>query len=115
MNSVIVFYTKRDGQIDINNSKLFIGDNEYLIQHLTKGGYFSKSVLLPFFEYKETTDGEGGQQCLFITDEVAEMIVKSNCNLKGKVWDNNPTPIYESIAERNEVKYGDGVNLEWFK
>jgi hypothetical protein len=115
MNSVIVYYTKKDGQIDINNSKLFIGDNEYLIQHLTKGGYFSKSVLLPFFEYQETTDGEGGQQCLFITDEVAEMIVKSNCNFKGKVWDNNPMPIYESIAERNEIKYGDGVNLEWFK
>jgi hypothetical protein len=36
-------------------------------------------------------------------------------NLKGKVWDNNPHPINESIAERNEVKYGDGVNLEWFK
>jgi hypothetical protein len=33
MNSVIVYYTKRDGQVDINNSKLFIGDNEYLIQH----------------------------------------------------------------------------------
>ena len=115
MNSVIVYYTKKGGQIDINNSKLFIGDDEYLIQHLTKGGYFSKSPLLPFFEYQETTDGEGGQECLFITDEVAEMIVKSNCNLKGKVWDNNPQPIYESIAERNEVKYGDGVNLEWFK
>ena len=115
MNSVILYYKKNNGQIDINNSKLFIGDNEYLIQHLTKGGYFSKSALLPFFEYQETTDGEGGQECLFISDEVAEMIVKSNCNLKGKVWDNNSTPIYESIAERNEVKYGDGVNIEWFK
>jgi len=111
MNSVILYYKKKDGIIDINNSKLFIGDNEYLIQHLTKGGYFSKSALLPFFEYEETTDGEGGQMCLFITDEVAETIVKSYCNLKGKVWDNNPQPIYESIAERNEVKYGDGVNL----
>lgn len=115
MNSVIVYYKKKDGQIDINNSKLFIGDNEYLIQHLTKGGYFSKSALLPFFEFQETTDGEGGQECLFITDKVAEKILKSNCNLKGKVWDNNPQTIYESIAERNEVKYGDGVNLEWFK
>jgi len=115
MNSVIVYYKKKDGQIDINNSKLFIGDNEYLIQHLTKGGYFSKSPLLPFFEYKETTDGEGGQKCLFITDEVAKMIVKSNCNLKGKVWDNNPTSIHETIAERLERQYSDGVNLEWFK
>lgn len=115
MNSVILYYKKKDGIIDINNSKLFIGDNEYLIQHLTKGGYFSKSALVPFFEYQETTDGEGGQMCLSITDEVAETIVKSYCNLKGKVWDNNPQPIYESIAERNRVKYGDGVNLEWFK
>ena len=115
MNSVIVCYKKKNGQIDINNSKLFIGDNEYLIQHLTKGGYFSKSALLPFFKYQETTDGEGGQQCLFVTDEVAEMIVKSNCNLKGKVWINDHTPIYESITQRNEVKYGDGVNLEYFK
>jgi hypothetical protein len=113
MNSIICYYKKKDGQIDVNNSKLFIGDNEYLIQHLTKGGYFSKSALLPFFEFQETT--ECGQDCLFITDEVAEMIVKSNCNLKGKAWDNNPQPICESIAERNEVKYGDGVNLEWFK
>ncbi len=79
MNSVIVYYNKKDGQIDINNSKLFIGDNEYVIQHLTKCGYFSKSALLPFFEYQETTDGEGGQECLFITDEVAKTIVKSNC------------------------------------
>jgi len=115
MNSVIINYRKKDGQIDINNSKLFIGDSEYLIQHLTKSGYFSKSSLLPFFEYKETIDGECGQKCLFITDEVAEMIVKSNCNLNGKVWHNNQNPIYESISERNEVKYGDGVNLEWFK
>jgi len=113
MNSVILYYKKKNDQIDINNSKLFIGDKEYLIQHLTKGGYFSKSPLLPFFEYKETT--ECGQQCLFITDEVAEMIVKSNCNIKGKIWDNNPQPIYETIAERNEVKYGNGINLEWFK
>jgi len=113
VNSIIVYYKKKDGQIDINNSKLFIGDNEHLIQHLTKGGYFSKSALLPFFEYQETT--EGGQECLFITDEVAESIVKSNCNLKGKFWDNNPQPIYESIAERNEVKYGDGVNMGWLK
>lgn len=115
MNSVIIYYTKKDCQIDINNSKLFIGDNEYLIRHLTKGGYFSKSALLPFFEFKETTDGECGQECLFITDEVAETIVKSNCNLKGKVWGNNTHPIHESIVERNEVKYGDGVNLGWFK
>jgi hypothetical protein len=100
MNSVIVCYKKKDGQIDINNSKLFIGDNEYLIQHLTKGGYFSKSALFPFFEYKETTDGEGGQQCLFITDEVAEMIVKSNCNLNGKVWCDNSHQIEEIILER---------------
>jgi hypothetical protein len=115
MNSIIVYYKKKDGQIDINNALLFIGDNEYLIQHLTKGGYFSKSALLPFFDFQETTDGEGGQKCLFITDEVAELIVKSNCNLKGKVWDNNSQPICETIAERNEVRYGDGVNLEWFK
>jgi len=114
MNSIIAYYKKKDGQIDINNSKLFIGDNEYLIQHLTKGGYFSKSALLPFFEYQETTDGEGGQQCLFITDQVAEMIVKSNCNLKGKVWDNKPTPIYESIQKRLENNYPNGVNTEWF-
>lgn len=115
MNSVIVYYKKKDGKIDINNSKLFIGDNEYTIQHLTKGGYFSKSPLEPFFNYEETTDGEGGQQCLFVTDDVAESILKSNCNLKGKVWNNTQIPIYESIAERNEVKYGDGVNIEWFK
>ena len=113
MNSIIVYYKKTDGQIDINNSKLFIGDNEYLIQHITKGGYFSKSALLPFFEYEETT--ECGQKCLFVTDEVAELIVKSNCNLKGKEWHCNTSSIHESIAERNEIKYGDGVNLEWFK
>jgi len=115
MNSVILYYKKNDGKIDINNSKLFIGDNEYLIQHLTNGGYFSKSALLPWFEYRETTDGDVGQECLYITDDVAEMIVKSNCNLKGKIWENNPQPIHESISERNEVKYGDGVNLQWFK
>ena len=115
MNSVIIFYTKKNNEININNSKLFIGDAEYTIQHLTKGGYFSKLPLLPFFNYKETTDGEGGQKCLLITDEVAEMILKSNCNLKGKVWDNNPHPIYESIAERNEVKYGDGVMMDGVK
>jgi hypothetical protein len=115
MNSVICYYNKKDSQIDINNSKLFIGDKEYVIQHLTKGGYFSKSALLPFFEYEETTDGEGGQECLLITDEVAETIVKSNCNLKGKVWDNKPQPINRTLVERNEDKYGDGVSLEWFK
>jgi hypothetical protein len=112
MNSVILFYTKKNGQIDINNSRLFIGSDEYRIQHLTKGGYFSKSALVPFFEFVETT--ESGQQCLSITDEVAQMIVKSNCNLKGKIWDNK-MPVYESISQRNNDKYGDGVNLEWFK
>jgi hypothetical protein len=115
MNSVIIYYKKKDSQIDINNAYLCMGNNEYVIQHLTKGGYFSKAALLPFFEYQETTDGEGGQQCLFITDEVAEMIAKTNCNLKGKVWDNSQNSIYESIVERNEIKYGDGVNINWFK
>ena len=115
MNSVILYYKKSKGQIDINNSKLFIGNNEYLIQHLTKGGYFSKLELLPFFNYEETTDGNNGQECLFITDEVAEMIVKSNCNLKGKIWDNYETPIYENISERNEVKYSNGVSMECVK
>ena len=115
MNSIIAYYEKNNDLININNAKLFIGNNEYLIQHLTKGGYFSKSSLVPFFEYQETTDGEGGQKCLFITDEVAEMILKSNCNLNGKVWNNNIEPIYESINERNEVKYQNGVSMEMVK
>ena len=85
MNSIIVYYRHaKDGSIDINNSKLFIGDDEHTIQHLTKGGYFSKSALLPFFDYEETN--ECGQPCLFITDEIAQNILQSNCNLKGKVW-----------------------------
>ena len=110
MNSVICYYKKAQGQIDLNNSKLFIGDAEFVIQHLTKGGYFSKSALLPFFPFQETTDGEGGQDCLAITDDVAEMIVKNNCNLKGRVWNNSPEPIYESIVDRNEDRYGDFRN-----
>jgi hypothetical protein len=115
MNSVILYYKKSKGQIDINNSKLFIGNNEYLIQHLTKGGYFSKLELLPFFNYIETTDGDNGQKCLSITDEVAEMILKSNCNLKGKIWDNYETQIYENIASFLEVKYQNGVSMEAVK
>jgi len=93
MNSVILNYKKTKGQIDINNAKLFIGNNEYLIQNFTKDSYFSKSELFTFFNYIETTDysifnnltGEFGEKCLFISDEVAEMIVKSNCNLNDKV------------------------------
>ena len=92
-----------------------IGDNQYLIQHLTEGGYFSKSALPTFFEYEETTDGEGGQECLFVSDEVAGMILQSNCNKKGRVWGGNDAPVYESIAERNEVKYGNGVSMECVK
>jgi hypothetical protein len=113
MNSIIAYYKKNNGQIDLNNSKLFIGNDEYLIQHLTEKGYFSKSLLLPFFEYQEII--ECGQNCLAITDEVAKMIIESNCNLKGKIWNDGPTPIYESVEERIQNKYGDGVNLEWFK
>jgi hypothetical protein len=108
MNSIIAHFGKKDGQININGAKLFIGDKEYTIQHLTKSGYFSKAALLPFFEYQETTDGEGGQECLFITDEVAEVIAKSNCDLKGKLWDNKPQSIFESLDERNQIKYGKG-------
>ena len=74
---------------------------------------FQKPHYYHFFEYQETT--EDGQPCLFISDEVANRIIKSNCNLNGRLWENNPQPIYESVAELNEVKYGDGVNFEWFK
>ena len=113
LNSIIVHYRKVKGNIDINGSILCVGDKEFKIQHLTNLGYFSKSILVPFFEYEETTDGEGGQKCLSISDKTAEMIAKSNCCLNGKLWVDDCSTS-ETLAERNEKKYPKGVNMTWF-
>jgi hypothetical protein len=113
MENIIIYYDFKNGQIDINRAKLFIGEDEHEIRHLTNGGYFSKSALVPFFEYTETD--ECGQRCLAISDEVAQLILKTCCNLNGKVWNGHSAPLHESIAERNELRYSAGVSMEGVK
>jgi len=112
MKNAILFFTEKNGAIDINNAKLFIDDDEYTIRHLTQGGYFSKAELMPYFQYELTT--ESGQSCIFVSDEVAELILKNNCNLTGKIWNNNSSA-HETVAERINSKYGDGVAMNAVK
>ena len=70
MNSIVTYYKKNSaGQIDLNGSKLFIDEDDYTIKNS------GKSPLLPFFEYME--GDECGQECLFVTDSVAQSILGS--------------------------------------
>ena len=113
MDNIIIYYDLKNGQIDINRAKLFIGEDEYEIRHLTNRGYFSKSPLLPFFEYTETD--ECGQKCLAVSNEVAQSILNTCCNLNGKIWNDHSAPLYESTAERNNLRYSEGVDMQGVK
>ena len=107
----------KKGDINLNGSYLSVweNDNETIlidkIQQPTEKGWKSNKVIIEHLDiiYQES------EVDLIITEECANMLIEKYKDVKVKIWDNAPSYIYETIAERNEVKYGDGVNMEYFK
>ena len=103
MKNAILYYKTTENGIDYNNAKLFVGDKEYTLQHLTKSGYYSKKPLyLPNFKTTFFLDGDI-EPALGISDEDALYLIEHYTNLGGKIFRTEREKYYVNKSESDKA------------
>lgn len=84
MDYAVIDYKEKNGVFDFNEATLDTPSGEYSLAHLTEKGYYSKKPLNIEFEYEYFNDG--GMDCLIISKETADFLLKNYTNLGGKIF-----------------------------
>lgn len=113
----IEYFIKTNSDLSINNGYLsiYVDDKETILiesfKFPTKKGWLSTKKI---FEDLDIIYSESDCDHV-ISKKCALKLVDKYKGVNVKIWSSIEEPIYESISERNEIKYSDGVSMNGVK
>jgi len=91
------------GRIEIKN---------WRIQHLTKGGYYSKKPLI-IFDFDRVEKLPNGRLIIVITDEEGKNIANNFCDLDGKIFKTEHQLQMENAKKNHIEEKREGGAVGW--